>query len=66
MKNYSIKNEILTIEYTLKNIFKKDRITRFDVNISNNFFEKWKKLTGHVEDTKSPIIESILDNEIKS
>ena len=57
------KNEILTIEYTLKTIFRKDKITRIDVAIANNLFYKWKKLTEHVEDNKSPIMESILDEE---
>ena len=57
------KDEILTIEYTLKTIFRKDKITRIDVAIANKLFEKWKVLTEHVENNKSPIIESILDNE---
>ena len=59
----TLKNEILTIEYTLKNIFRKDRITKLDVNIANKLFNKWKKLTEHVENIKSPIMESILDKE---
>ena len=57
------KDEILTIEYTLKTIFRKDKITRIDVAIANKLFEKWKKLTEHVEETKSPIMESILEEE---
>jgi hypothetical protein len=59
----TLKNEILTIEYTLKTIFRKDKITRIDVAIANNLFYKWKKLTEYVEDDKSPIMESILDEE---
>lgn len=57
------KDEILTIEYTIRNIFYKDRITKLDVTIANKLFDKWKKLTEHVENTKSPIMESILDKE---
>ena len=59
----TLKNEILTIEYTLKTIFRKDKITRIDVAIANKLFDKWKKLTEHVEETKSPIMESILEEE---
>jgi hypothetical protein len=57
------KDEILTIEYTLKTIFAKDKITRIDVAIANKLFEKWKVLTEYVEDDKSPIRETILDEE---
>ena len=57
------KDEIRTIEYTLKNIFYKDKITKLDVNIANKLFKKWKVLTQHVENTKSPIMESILEEE---
>ena len=57
------KDEIRTIEYTLRNIFYKDKITRLDVNVANKLFEKWKKLTKYIEDDKYPIIESILEKE---
>ena len=57
------KDEIRTIEYTLRNIFRKDRITKLDVNVANKLFNKWKVLTQHVENTKSPIMKSILEEE---
>ena len=56
-------DDIFTIECTLKNIFNKDVIRGIDVTMANRLLEKWKLLTGHVEETKSPIIESILDEE---
>jgi hypothetical protein len=51
-----MKQEIKTIEYTLINIFKKDKITNDDVVIANKLFEKWKRLKTIKE-------ESILDEE---
>ena len=57
------KDEIRTIEYTIRNIFYKDRITKLDVATANKLFNKWKKLTEHVENIKSPIMVSILDKE---
>lgn len=57
------KDEIRTIEYTIRNIFYKDRITKLDVATANKLFNKWKVLTQHVENTKSPIMESILEEE---
>jgi hypothetical protein len=58
------KNEdILTIEYTLKNIFNKDVIRGIDVVRANSLLKKWKLLTGHVEDDESPIKDNILEQE---
>lgn len=57
------KDEIRTIEYTIRGIFYKERITKLDVVTANKLFDKWKVLTEHVENTKSPIMESILDKE---
>ncbi len=57
-----MEDEIKTIEYTLRNIFNKDVITKGDVDSANRLFKKWKKLTGHKEDP-SFIVESVLDNE---
>lgn len=51
-----MEDEIKTIEYTLKNIFKKDKITNDDVVIANKLFEKWKRLKTIKE-------ENILDEE---
>jgi hypothetical protein len=51
-----MEQEIKTIEYTLINIFKKDKITNDDVVIANKLFEKWKRLKTIKE-------ESILDEE---
>lgn len=51
-----MEEEIKTIEYTLRNIFKKDKITNDDVVIANNLFKKWEKLTAIKK-------ESILDEE---
>jgi hypothetical protein len=50
------KDEIKTIEYTLRNIFKKDKITNDDVFTANKLFEKWRILTTGKE-------ENILDKE---
>jgi len=57
------KDEIRTIEYTIRCIFYKERITRLDVATANKLFDKWKMLTQHLENTKSPIMESILEEE---
>ena len=58
------KNEdILTIEYTLKNIFNRDVIRDIDIVRANSLLEKWKKLTGYVEDCTSPIRSNILELE---
>ena len=59
----TIEDEIRTIEYTLKNIFNKDVIKSIDVAVANNLFEKWKKLTGYVEDSNHPISDYIIDEE---
>jgi hypothetical protein len=57
------REEILTIEHAFRNIFYKDNIRSIDVAMANNLLEKWKVLTKHVENTKSPIRDSILDKE---
>ena len=59
MKN---KEEILIIESTLRNIFKKERITKDDVNSANQLFKKWKKLSKYKEDDSS-VVETILEKE---
>jgi hypothetical protein len=52
------KKEISAIEFTLREIFRKEHINRFDVVIANRLFEKWKKLTNYkVEDA------NIIDKE---
>lgn len=56
-------DEIFTIECTIRNIFNKDVIKKIDVAMANNLLEKWKMLTNHVENTKSPIKDNILDEE---
>jgi hypothetical protein len=58
------KNEdILTIEYTLKNIFNRDVIRGIDVVRANSLLKKWKLLTENVEDDESPIKDNILEQE---
>lgn len=59
----ALREEILTIEHAFKNIFYKDNIRSIDVAMANNLLEKWKVLTNHVENTKSPIKDNILDKE---
>lgn len=54
-----MEDEIKTIEYTLRSIFNKNEIRAIDVDVSNNLFEKWKKLTGYTE--QNILDESILD-----
>jgi len=63
------KKEIIYIEFTIRKIFKKNKITKYDVNIANKLFDKWKVLTGHISD-KTPVlkytpdfIEPILDKQ---
>lgn len=58
-----LREDILTIEYAFKNIFYKDNIRGINVAMANNLLEKWKVLTKHVENTESPIRDSILDKE---
>ena len=57
-----MKDEIKTIEYTIRNIFSKNKITKSDVDSANRLFRKWKKLIKHKEDA-SFIVDSVLDNE---
>jgi len=54
-------DKIFTIECTLKNIFNRDVIRGIDVVRANSLLKKWKKLTEHVEDDKSPIKDNILE-----
>jgi hypothetical protein len=56
-------DEIFVIECTLKNIFHRDVIRGIDVTMANNLLQKWKLLTGYVEDTSSPIRNNILEQE---
>jgi hypothetical protein len=56
-------DEIFTIECTLKNIFNRDVIRGIDVVRANSLLKKWKLLTEHVEDDKSPIRNNILEQE---
>jgi hypothetical protein len=54
-------DEIKTIEYTLKSIFKRDVITSDDVSSANALFEKWKVLTNYSPDVK-PILKRESDD----
>jgi len=56
-------DEIFTIECTLKNIFNRDVIRGIDVIRANSLLKKWKLLTEHVEDDKSPIRNNVLEQE---
>tara|TARA_R110000868_G_C10353239_1_gene716525 strand:- start:4 stop:207 length:204 start_codon:yes stop_codon:yes gene_type:complete len=56
-------SEIIIIEATLRNIFKKDVVNRIDVGIANKLFEKWKLIKEHTEDIEYPLLKSILDEE---
>jgi hypothetical protein len=56
-------DEIFTIECTLKNIFNRDVIRGIDVVRANSLLKKWKLLTEHVEDDKSPIRNNVLKQE---
>jgi hypothetical protein len=58
-------DEVFTIECTIRNIFYKDVIRSIDVTMANNLLDKWKLLTGYVEDAASPVQVSIIDNEPK-
>ena len=57
-------DEIFIIECTFKNIFYRDVIRGIDVTMANNLLEKWKLLTGHVEDNTPVIMDYILDKEL--
>jgi hypothetical protein len=57
------KKEIRYIEFTLKKIFKQNKISKSDVNISKKLLNKWQKLTKYTEDNKYPILEDIIDQE---
>ena len=59
----SEREEILYIEHTLRNIFKKDVIRIYDVTVANKLFEKWKLLTDYSPKFKYPIINNIIDDE---
>ena len=37
--------ELLHIEFTLKKIFEKNNISRYDVNLANKLFRKWQILS---------------------
>lgn len=54
--------EIKTIEYTLRDIFKRDFISKKDVENANRLFKKWKKLSKYKEDNSS-VVETILEKE---
>ena len=56
------KIEIKTIEYTLRDIFKRDFISKKDVENANRLFKKWKELTKYKEDDSS-VVETILEKE---
>jgi hypothetical protein len=55
--------EIVSIELTLRKIFDKKVINRFDIAVSNKLFDKWKNLTKHKEDKQSPILEDFIEKE---
>ena len=56
--------ELLHIEFTLKKIFEKNNISRYDVNIANKLFHKWQILSKYKEDCEYPILNDILDKEL--
>jgi hypothetical protein len=58
-----LKREIIVIEFTLKKIFEKEEISDLDVIISNKLLNKWKKLTGHIENDEYPLLDFIIDDE---
>lgn len=55
--------EIFVIEQTLKDIFKRDEIRKIDVTAANKLFDKWKVLTNYIKYDKTPVEESIIDEE---
>lgn len=57
-----MEKEIKTIEYTLRDIFKRDFISKKDVENANSLFKKWKKLSKYKEDDSS-VVETILEKE---
>ena len=61
-----MEDDVRTIEYTLRSIFKKDEVTSDDVSCANALFEKWKVLTNYLPDVK-PILkresDDILDDD---
>jgi hypothetical protein len=57
-----MEKEIKTIEYTLRDIFKRDFISKKDVENANRLFKKWKKLSKYKEDDSS-VVETILEKE---
>jgi hypothetical protein len=48
--------EIKTIENTIKFIFFKDNLMDDEVILATKLIDKWKKLSGWVEATESPIV----------
>jgi hypothetical protein len=57
------KKEICYIEFTIRKIFEKNKISRYDVAIANRLLYKWKKLTEHKERNEYPIADDIIDRE---
>ena len=57
------KKEIICIEFTIRKIFEKNKISRYDVNIANKLLYKWKKLTEYKENNEYPILDDIIDRE---
>lgn len=56
--------ELLHIEFTLKKIFEKNNISRYDVNLANKLFRKWQILSKYKENNEYPILNDILDKEL--
>lgn len=57
------KGEVFAIEFTLKKIFEKDKINKFDVDTANKLFCKWKILTNYKENEEYPSLKPIIDEE---
>jgi 3-deoxy-D-manno-octulosonic acid (KDO) 8-phosphate synthase len=55
--------ELLHIEFTLKKIFEKNNISRYDVNLANKLFRKWQILSKYKENNEYPILNDILDKQ---
>jgi hypothetical protein len=55
--------ELLHIEFTLKKIFEKNNISRYDVNLANKLFRKWQILSKYKENNEYPILNDIIDKQ---
>jgi hypothetical protein len=57
----NLQKEIRYIEFTLKKIFEKNKISKYDVVIAKKLLSKWQKLTKYQEDCEYPILNDIID-----